>query len=129
MTAKLWGLLAGLALLVGIAGSLYAWGRHDGREVQRKEDARELERKSSALITAAGALSAASSKFREIDAATKDSREQGERVKAEASKAAREAERQRDALAARLDQINRADKQEKTTCTQAQARVCGSPLR
>ena len=128
VSPRLWSWLLGVLLLAGIAGGLYSWGRSDGREAQRKDDFAEIAKKDKALIEAAGALNAAAATFRAIDQATADSRAQAERVKDEASKAAREAARQRDELAAELAAINEADEKEKTTCAQAQQRVCGSPL-
>ena len=127
MTAKLWGMVGGLVILLAILGGIYAWGRSNGVEAQSKKDSAQIAQKNRELLAASQALTAASRTFREIDSITKESREQGERVKVEATKATKEAQAQRDRLAEQINRINQEAREE--TCESAKLRVCGAPLR
>lgn len=128
MTARLWGLIAGLAVLLGIVGMAYVSGRGDGRKVQREEDAALIERKNAALRAAAAALGNAALRFREIDAATEASLAEARSRAKLAEDLNAQAKREREGLARTVANLNAQRERERTTCTIAEAPICGSPL-
>lgn len=108
MTARLWSYLAGLLLIAGVLAGLYAWGRADGREAQRKDDAAMIERKNAALRKAGAALSAAAVRFREIDAATVAEVARSARDMKDGKAAGKAAANDRAELQRRIESINAA---------------------
>jgi ketopantoate reductase len=108
VTARLWGLIAALAVLVGAVAGLYAWGRSDGVAAQREACAATVAKKDQALLAASASLSLAATRFREIDAATGAALEEARAALYRAEAAVAEASLARNELAARLAEINAA---------------------
>lgn len=129
MTAKLWGLVGGLLVLLAILGGLYAWGRSDGRAAQAKDDAALVERKNAALRNAADALAAAARKFREIDTTTRLAEEGAEQWRLAAGEADRQAAQTKTMFEQRIRELAAEAEREKFNCSEARMRICGVPLR
>ncbi len=104
--ARIYSWLAGSLLIVAVLFGIYAYGRADGREVQRKADAAEIDRKNAALRKAGAALSAAATRFREIDAIGATAAAESARNQAEAKAAGQAAAKDAKELQQRIDAIN-----------------------
>jgi hypothetical protein len=124
MTARLWGIIGGLVVLLAIVGGIYGKGRSDGREAEGKEVAAAVAKKDAALQRAAAALRVSAVRFREIDAATAErmqaAREQLFRTEAAVAAAASE----RNDLYRKLRDIN--DARDESPCV---GMPVGVPLR
>lgn len=120
--------LAGLLLVVGVGLGVYLWGRGDGRDAQREEDAAIVQAKSEALRKAAARLNADAALFRAIDTQTKADAEAAAELLATSQKFAEEAEREYQALQDQIEELNRQAARERATCSIAEQRICGSPL-
>lgn len=116
MTLRLWGIVGALVALLSILGGIYAWGRGDGRDAQRKADAALVERKDATLREAAAALTACSVRFSEIDALAAAEIQQARQQQAAAKQAVAEAARDRATLNKRIAEINAAAARSTNPC-------------
>lgn len=116
MTARLWSWIAGVALILAFLAGLYAWGRADGREAQREDDAALVARKDAALRAAATALGAAATRFREIDALGAAAEAQAQRDADEAAAAVKAAAAERESLTKRIAAISAAAARDTSPC-------------
>ena len=121
--------LAMLAVLIAAVLSIFAWGRSSGRRAEAADHApkhAELKRAydlaHTGLLNAGAALRTVSARTREEAARAAQQQAQGAQAAAEAAEAARAAKARVGALETEL-------KRERATCTQAEARICGVPLR
>ncbi len=106
--ARVYSWLAASLLIVAVLFGIYAYGRADGREVQRKVDAAEIDRKNAALRKAGEALTAAALRFREIDAIGANAAAESARNQADGKEAGMTAARDARDTQKRIDAINSA---------------------
>ncbi len=121
--------LAGLVLVAGVLGGMYAYGRSDGREAQAKADAAEIAEARGHRVELQRALKANARAFRAYAAIAHAN---------ERAAAARARQRQVDEafavgsrkdLERRVAELAHAAQIERVTCSQAEMRICGAPLR
>lgn len=123
-----YALLAGFLLVCSILGGSYLFGRSDGREAQRIDDAALIARKDAALRESALAHGQASVRFREIGALTAVAEAEARAQSKLAAELARTAGKDRTELAKRIAAMNAAAERERTTCSESEIRICGLPL-
>lgn len=116
------------ALIVGLLVAVYAYGRGDGREAQRKADAAAIEAKNDALRDSALAHGAAAVRFREIGALTSVAVAEGKAQTKLAAELARVAGKDGAELARQIAGLNRQAERERETCSEAEMLICGSAL-
>jgi chromosome segregation ATPase len=121
--------LAGVGLIASllIFGGCQWQGKLDRAEIKGLETA--IAERNTALRAAAASLTGASNAIRAVNAQAEANvlaaMEQARRGSAAAAEARRDAER----TAERVESLERKLQQERSTCTEGQARICGVPLR
>lgn len=104
-------------------------GRGHGIQVQTERTAKTIEAKNEALRKAADALSESARAFRRIDQDTRLAQEQSEQWRLAANVADRQGRDGRKRLNQRIQDMAAEAQSEKSTCSEARMRICGSPLR
>lgn len=123
-----YALLLKLGLVAVLAGSLFVGGCVYGDRARAAKDQAALLKASGDLATCAASLDAASSRFREIDAATAQAAKDADARTAQAQQSEAQARAGQLVLADRLAELQRQADIDKQTCSIEEARVCGSAL-
>lgn len=124
-----YALAGSLLLTAAVLGGLYLLGRHDGKQVQAKADTAAIAFKDNHLRAAARALNANARTFRAIDATTKANAAAARQRLLAAFESEKFATTSRKALEQRIKALAAEAEREKFTCSAAEMRICGVPLR
>lgn len=116
-------------VLVALLISVFAYGRSTGRKAQSADDKVQLDKMTEAYDIARAGLANAGVALREVSAKAHEEAAKAKQQQAQGAVAVTEAKQATQDMRGRVSKLEHDLKHERSTCTEAEARICGIELR